>query len=554
MTFRPGQASDFTHLETFVWQAIFPAFDVDGLSPEQRAENDRTVETVKAVVGRALERDDCRVITAWDERRRAAAGYAVIDLGRPAVGEIVQLIVRRADWGQGIGAELLDRGLQAIGPTRDAVAALRHYNTRALSLYARKGLVDSGEQVGDYLIARLLVEKPATEPFIHESVSASESETDPGAEEEEANFPTAADEPAYTVSYAPLPDYRLATDEPAGGWQTPPTESFLDEEQRDELAEFIERARAKKKEPPVSKHPEIPFEVDYGTPQAPEEATAATKASPLDFEFAFDTAPAPAPDDAVPPPEDTLQLEAIPEEADEDAQDANDRGPSLADLRNAFDDRLAERLTLYFGADKLLDSLKVYRRDEDFHRIRDVALRALCTPGLSARKQNDTFADLTEYFTVETARDLHGSSLNQRILRYQAGLAGTEDRFRLVMDYLDFSDSDAVYTDFVTTPARVLRNATKSYLGAEAGERLYVICDQTLLGTGKQGFAVTDRGIYWKQVLQPAGRLHYAEMKQATRGDGHLLLNRQYFDAGSRLNLRVLLLLDRMRRLARGNE
>ena len=227
-------------------------------------------------------------------------------------------------------------------------------------------------------------------------------------------------------------------------------------------------------------------------------------------------------------------------------------------MRAALEDRLGERLTNYFGTERLTQYLHRYGRDENFHRIRDVALQSLATwLNLHAddnkertRRQEDVLADLIEYFIVESGAELHEGVYAQRLLRYQGVDWREVDLFKLVMDYLDFdTEEEVVYTDFVTMPARTLRNATESYLRAGRDERVFFICDQSLLGGGKHGFAVTDSGMYWKNVLQPAGLLNYRTLNQVSVEAGHLTIDHQYFDAGARLNLRVVLLLDKLRRM-----
>ena len=121
------------------------------------------------------------------------------------------------------------------------------------------------------------------------------------------------------------------------------------------------------------------------------------------------------------------------------------------------------------------------------------------------------------------------------------------------MDYLDFAgESEKVYTDFVAMPPKVLRNATRAFLHADRDERIFFICDQSLLGNGKSGFALTDASIYWKPIFQPAGAATFTTLGEVRRGDGHLLIDGQFFDAGTGLNLKVAVLLDKLRRMHLG--
>ncbi len=605
MTTRPGQESDFTHLETFVWQAIFPAFDVPGLTDEQRRENDTMVEQARTRVLEALEQPEYSVFTAWDERRRALAGYLVLEGSPGEYSTITQLIVRRSDWGKGVGEALLKEAVREVGPYQGVQLAVRGYNARAIAFFGKHGFVDSGESVGDFAIDRVLMLREAEEV---PEVEVMPMEETPRQTSEAALTKAGVGGPRLKSADEDLPDYTLTVED--SDPIIDPAESTLDAEQRSELDAFIAMAKAKKQEkktPVVTdlfsepvpeetpRHPEIEFEVDFGdAPRQTSEAAqrSAEEESPFAFEFAFGPASTPAPGLHLGPQPQMTQPppalicpncgETVPETArfcpncghrlEEDVMELQDVAPdppteqepepppptlTVADLRTAFEDRLGERLTAYFEADRLPDYLAVYRNDETFRQIRDVSLRSLTdylnrelVPSRAQRRRDNVLAGLVEYFVVETAGELHPGMLPQHLLRYQSVDWKTVDLFKLVMDYLDLDQTtETVYTDFITTPAKVLRNATRSYLGAGKDERLLLICDQSLLGSGKQGFALTDSALYWKNVLQPAGVVTYTTLQRVEVRGAHLLLDSQYFDAGPRLNLRVAVLLDKLRRM-----
>ncbi|THH41186.1 GNAT family N-acetyltransferase [Neolewinella litorea] len=557
MQYRPGRESDFTHLPTFVWQAIYPAFDLPDLSEEQRAENDRAVAEARDRVLLALTDPRATVITAWDERRRGLAGYIVVTKAGKFSATIDQLVVRRSEWGTGTAVELLDRAARKTGMERDLLVAVRPYNQRALAFFSKHGFEDTGESAGE-----VYPDRPLWRRAGEASVAATDGE-----------FPTEADEPHFAPVYESLPDYNLATEELSAEPLFDPEQSSLDEQQLSELEAFIARAKAQKsrelqepseKKSPVesstptinyaSKHPEIELEIDFGgeEPTDPEKGRGS-----IPFEFAFDetdTEPAPRRPEEVAQEEtdtvidDPLELREIPEPEPVETP---------RELRGAFEDQLGERLAAYFGADALPEYLGVYWKADNFHRIRDVALQGLTTflnarpgPKRAARRRRNVIAELIEYFVVETAGAVHGGQIAQRVLRYQGADWKKVDLFKLVMDYLNFGeDADGVYTDFVSLPPRILKNATASYLQATRDERVFFIYDQSLFGSGKQGFAVTDATIYWKNILQPAGAATYTTLRTLERRGDHLLIDGQYFDAGKALNLRVALLLDKLRRM-----
>ena len=690
MIIRQARESDFAHLETFVWQAVFPTFDRDGLSDEQRAENDELVEGARTRVIEALSQPHTGVFVAIDPRLKTLAGYVIADAAPRAYAELRELIVKRGSWGKGVGEALLDEAINHIGTDRAISVAVRHYNARALAFFQKHSFVDTGETTGDHAIPRtLLLREAGEEPVVDRS-----SDVTPTREESPwDDFPTAADEPVF----AELPDYRLAVDEDEPLFATGTNaltvsetgedtgETTLSEEQLTELEAFIARARARKgagtatDESPATASSQASAKAVPSLRNPPRQAPApeptATTAKPVEvgaeielevtpaarkpaFEFAFEEEPvpvkektlaqkpratvekpesvaaAPKPTEktsatqakkdcpdcgtelpaaarfcyncgfpqvapatgetaAAEPAEELLELEELsepgittpdseeevleldslsPEESvdsttepiaisgaatSDQLSEINEKQFSLAELKTAFREQLQDRVSAYFGARKVKAYVQLLEENTNFQQLRDGSLSSLQqwinggqrTVAAATERLDNTLADLVEYFIVETAGDLSGRVLPQRLLRHQSVDWTTVDLFRLVMDYLDFdNETERIFTDFVAMPARALRNATASFLKAGKDERVFFICDQSLISAAKNGFAVTDSGLYWKNVLQPAGSILFNELTEVQLAGGHLELNKQFFNAGGTLNLKMAVLLDKLRR------
>ncbi len=163
-----------------------------------------------------------------------------------------------------------------------------------------------------------------------------------------------------------------------------------------------------------------------------------------------------------------------------------------------------------------------------------------------------TAADLLDYFLIKYTGPLRKVYLPERILAFQTSRRESTDPAQLCHAYLELDlETDPVYTDFVRMPTRKLKNAMQYFLTASPQERIYFILDQSLLGNCRNGFALTDVGIYWCSLLNDPGAAFYQDLTDLRIDPtGFLSINGQYFDAGPALNLKLCLLLAKLQRMA----
>ena len=162
--------------------------------------------------------------------------------------------------------------------------------------------------------------------------------------------------------------------------------------------------------------------------------------------------------------------------------------------------------------------------------------------------------DLLDFFFIIHCSDMNAAVLPESMLQYQHLSVSEVDGAKLAMDYLDFgAEEERVYTDFVELPVRKIRNASKNFLFPEREERIWFICDQSLLGNAKEGFAMTEKGLYWKTGFQPAQRVYYHKLFSLRKEKEWLLINDLYFNATPSLNTKMIWLLRRLARLHQAN-
>jgi transcriptional antiterminator Rof (Rho-off) len=120
----------------------------------------------------------------------------------------------------------------------------------------------------------------------------------------------------------------------------------------------------------------------------------------------------------------------------------------------------------------------------------------------------------------------------------------------MIYDYLDFpAESEAVYTNFLSMDQEKLKNAIRNFLVTEKGERIFFICNQSLLGSCKEGFAMTDRALYWRAHFQPARKVSYTKLDSVTRKRHWILINDHFFNVNPSFNIKLLKLMKKLKRL-----
>jgi hypothetical protein len=188
-------------------------------------------------------------------------------------------------------------------------------------------------------------------------------------------------------------------------------------------------------------------------------------------------------------------------------------------------------------------------------------LRYLDGEGESVAVQNERvqrhLEELTDYFLLHYAKELNTISLPEAILRHQGPGADDHPLETVIFDYLDFGSEpdETIYTDFIKMPVQKLRNAGKFFLKPERrDERIYFICDQSLLGSCKEGFAMTERGLYWKAQLQTPHYVLYETLGTVKREKDWLLIDEKFFNINLRFNIKMLKLLKRLQQRFRAGK
>lgn len=158
------------------------------------------------------------------------------------------------------------------------------------------------------------------------------------------------------------------------------------------------------------------------------------------------------------------------------------------------------------------------------------------------------FEEMLDYFIIRFCTDLNETNYPEAILRYHGKPPGQIDRRQMIFDYLDLDSQDlSWYNDFVSMPSAKLKNAADHFLFPQKDEKLYLICNTSILGNCKSGFAMTSKCLYWKTELEPAQRVFYHKVEEVKRDDHWITINGIFFHAAHSVNLKMIRLLKKLK-------
>lgn len=164
------------------------------------------------------------------------------------------------------------------------------------------------------------------------------------------------------------------------------------------------------------------------------------------------------------------------------------------------------------------------------------------------RRISTAFEGLLDYFVIQFCPDLNGVMLSSAILKYEKVQPGKTDLSAMIRDFLDFDREDELFHfNFISMPKALLENACKHFLFAERREKVWFICDLSLKENCKEGFAMTDKGIYWRAPFDKPRSVMYYELREIKKEKDWLTINGHFFNANPSLNLKLCKLLKKLR-------
>ncbi len=161
------------------------------------------------------------------------------------------------------------------------------------------------------------------------------------------------------------------------------------------------------------------------------------------------------------------------------------------------------------------------------------------------------FNSLLDHFIIIHAKHLNEIALPEKILKYDTANKTNVKVEEMIFDYLDIEaeKNEKFYLDFFSVPEDKIKNAIQSFLFAEKKETVFLLCDQTVFGSCKEGFAITENGLYWKAHFNKAFGVHFENLQGLKRENDWISINGRYFHVNKSFDLKLLKLLKKLKRI-----
>lgn len=164
---------------------------------------------------------------------------------------------------------------------------------------------------------------------------------------------------------------------------------------------------------------------------------------------------------------------------------------------------------------------------------------AVILPKIEKELEQNFYA-LCERFFIRYATHLLPHPLPTSILKHLEAKWQTLSLHRLIQDYLAVEEEqDVIYVNAIEIPLKKLQQARKTFLKEAGEEVIHLFCDLSLFGTGREGFALTSGGLYWKMHFHRSGVWNYSKPLVLERKGERLKINGRYFHVNAAFNYKL---------------
>ncbi len=233
-----------------------------------------------------------------------------------------------------------------------------------------------------------------------------------------------------------------------------------------------------------------------------------------------------------------------------------------AQVRAHFFKELEQVVAAEFGENEYRKYFDQFYKS-DFYKSFDVRTQQLAEeaysihsgPSKQVSQQVDellerNFFGFIDHFLVLHCEGLHELKIPEAILKYANATKESVNLREMILDYMSFDDEpDKVYTDLITIPPLKVKNAIQSFLFTQSKEKIFFICDQTVFGSCREGFAMTEQALHWKSHFNPAHSVFFDDLGEIKKEAEWISVNGLFFNVNKSMNYKMMKLLKKLRTL-----
>lgn len=153
---------------------------------------------------------------------------------------------------------------------------------------------------------------------------------------------------------------------------------------------------------------------------------------------------------------------------------------------------------------------------------------------------------LINRFIIMHAEDLGNRSMSPAVLEYTDVPRRQLDVNQMITDFLDVKNEEGIWYEGVDKMSETtLENAQSKWLFLGNNEECILLFDSSVFGSCKEGFALTDKCIYWKDHFSEPLQISYNQIRKVEKTSKGISINNAIFNFNPSVNSKIAELLKR---------
>ena len=212
---------------------------------------------------------------------------------------------------------------------------------------------------------------------------------------------------------------------------------------------------------------------------------------------------------------------------------------------NRYDEYLKKLYTSEYGKSLEMRMRHLAEESYSIHASQTTAI-----PQKVDRLLEKSFDNQLNHFLAIYCKDINEFEIPEETLAYEDARQGDIDLQTMILHFLDLDkEKETFYTDFILMPIGKLKNASQAFLFPDKNEKIMLIADQTIFGSCKEGFAMTEKGLYWKAHFENPHKVFYKDIREIKKEKDWISVNGLFFNVNPAVNVKMLKLLKKLSEL-----